>query len=866
MACANSGLCDLSTGSPRFDLGVLLKGEWQFYWQQLLSPQDIEQGKGTLSGYLSPDVDWIDANLPGIDMHAGSFATYHLNFNLSGHEPMTLWFPRMPSAVRVWLNGQVIQTIGELSTDGKEATARQRQFLHTFIPKSGVNTITIEISNYSFAYHGWVGGIVIGKPEPLRDSLVDRIVRDAISFGAILIMAFYHFYLWWMRKIRLSPLYFGSFCLAVGLRSLVAGQGQIMAQVFPETPLELQLKIEYIGIAIGLAALTLLVHDLYPREFKKYVAYPIAAIAGAWALLILGSSGNIFPRFLRFFQLLVAFAGTWEIISLVVASLRRREGAVIFLMGFGIFFTTGLADILSAMEITESPPMSHIGTFALIFFQSILLSKRFDRAFDQAERAEREVRVLNEGLEQKVKERTEEINVILRNVSSGFLLINRNGKLRSGFTESCHQLLDTRLKAGDALVEILKVDQSTKQMLRGAVAQVYENFLPLDVALSQIPSRVKVAQRTLGISGAALVDSAERPEAILFTITDVSELQEAERSILHNEMLIHILRERASFRVFLEDFRKEIAQSLSAIESGCDREVRNLLHTMKGNLGAFGMHQMAEMIHEMEGRSHVKADDIRQLSLSVDSLLRDNESLLELEEKSAKFELPQEDYDAIIDWGTANLDSRQRQELRLMLKRACQKPIRSYVGPLKSTAEALGKRLGKTLKCQILGADMHVDETLSPLLRNLVHLVRNAVDHGIEMPEDRGDKGEQGQIVIDFKKSAQTLRISVKDDGCGLNTLAIKAKAKKLGLLPNQDQNLSDEEIYRFIFAPGFSTAEEVSDISGRGVGMSSISAVVEELSGTLKVESRLGLGVSVLIEVPLSREQVLAAASGFEI
>jgi HPt (histidine-containing phosphotransfer) domain-containing protein len=840
LACAKQGVCDLTTVDISWDDPIPVTGDWKLYWKQLLTPDQIQAGQGQLTGYVPLEADWSDMKVGDVELHPNAYATYQVSFLVNTTDPLTIRFPSLPAAAVIWLNDQEIARVGTLSTQGKEEAARQRLNFHTFIPKIGLNTLTINSSNFTYYFHGANGGVAIGKPEKVMADFQANLLRDSLTFGAILIMSFYHFYLWWIRRNRLAPLYFGLFCFAVGLRSLVAGQSQIMSMAFPETPLELQIKIEYLGIALTFFVLILLGHNLYPKEFPKLVAYPWAVIAGLWILLIVLTSALVFPQVLRLYQALILVAGTMLIGSLILAAFRGREGARIFVAGFAVFFATSVADILTAMSVIRWPPIAHIGTFTLVFFQAILLSRRFDRAFDKAEQAEREVRRLNEGLEQKVKERTDQINTILQNVTSGFLLIDRQGILQPGFTDSCHQLIGVNLVPGKPLADMLPIDAKTRMMLRETIVQVFDDIMPTEVSLSQIPYPVAIGERMLSISGAVLRNETGQVWAILFTINDVTRLQAAEKQIRYNEMLIGILREQAAFKVFLEDFRKEIQQSFTALDTNNQKAVRNLLHTMKGNLGAFGMRQLAEFIHEVEGQEPITREHIAELSAMMEDLLHDNKSLLDLERKETTFEVLRADYEAIIEWSSRQLDPRHHRELVKLLRRSRQSPIRSYIGPLQNTVEMLGERLGKDVSCEIQGADLPIDERFSPVLRNLIHLVRNSVDHGIE---------QKGVVKLTFAQSDKQLDIVVEDNGRGLNADAIKEKAKKSGLWKGEEK---EDDIYRLIFAQGFSTAEEVSDISGRGVGMSAILESVEVLSGKLNIVSRPGLGLKVQIQLPM--------------
>jgi two-component system chemotaxis sensor kinase CheA len=136
----------------------------------------------------------------------------------------------------------------------------------------------------------------------------------------------------------------------------------------------------------------------------------------------------------------------------------------------------------------------------------------------------------------------------------------------------------------------------------------------------------------------------------------------------------------------------------------------------------------------------------------------------------------------------------------------------------------------------------------------LVHMVRNALDHGVESPEirERSGKPRQGTIHLSAFHSAGNVVVEIKDDGAGLNREAILSKAKERGLL-SPDQSLTDREIYNLIFEPGFSTAQIVSDVSGRGVGMDVVKRNIDSVRGHVEIQTQLGVGTTFRVSLPLT-------------
>ena len=174
---------------------------------------------------------------------------------------------------------------------------------------------------------------------------------------------------------------------------------------------------------------------------------------------------------------------------------------------------------------------------------------------------------------------------------------------------------------------------------------------------------------------------------------------------------------------------------------------------------------------------------------------------------------------------------------------------------LHRVARQTARELGKRVQLDISGGQMEVDRgVLEKIAAPLEHLVRNAVAHGIELAQQRARSGkpETGRIQLTLRQETNDLVISISDDGAGLNYAAIRDKAVKLGLV-SADQALADAELAQLIFRPGFSTAETITEIAGRGVGMDVVSNEVQALGGRIDVASEPGRGTTFTLRVPLT-------------
>jgi two-component system chemotaxis sensor kinase CheA len=217
---------------------------------------------------------------------------------------------------------------------------------------------------------------------------------------------------------------------------------------------------------------------------------------------------------------------------------------------------------------------------------------------------------------------------------------------------------------------------------------------------------------------------------------------------------------------------------------------------------------------------------------------------------------------------TENLN-RLITEIHLAVLQLRMVPVSQLFRSFPRVVRDISLRLNKRAELTIKGASTECDKTLvDRLFEPLLHLVRNALDHGIETLEQRRafGKPEQAHITLEATRSGDRLTIEVRDDGRGMDLAAIRAKAQEHGLMTAEEINaLSDEQSIQLIFSAGLSTAAEVTDISGRGVGMDVVRATVEQLGGRIAVTSTVGAGTAVRLDLPVNvvMSQIMVVAAG---
>jgi two-component system chemotaxis sensor kinase CheA len=255
----------------------------------------------------------------------------------------------------------------------------------------------------------------------------------------------------------------------------------------------------------------------------------------------------------------------------------------------------------------------------------------------------------------------------------------------------------------------------------------------------------------------------------------------------------------------------------------------NQLMDLVGEL-VLGRNRLLQLITEARTEHNARADS--------DDTLRLDTLLTELEEASDK-----------VDYTTTELQS------AIMQTRMVE--VGQVFGKFPRVVRDLAREFDKKIDLTVEGEDTELDKSLVEEIGDpLLHLVRNAADHGIESPEERKEKGKdpRGEIHLSASHAGNHIIIEIADDGAGLDPDALKRKAIEKGVLAEDEaEDMSDSEAYQLIFRPGFSTTEEVGQVSGRGVGMDVVKTNLAELNGTIDIDSTLGEGTRFTLKLPLT-------------
>jgi two-component system chemotaxis sensor kinase CheA len=478
-----------------------------------------------------------------------------------------------------------------------------------------------------------------------------------------------------------------------------------------------------------------------------------------------------------------------------------------------------------------------------------------------------ELKRYSETLEVEVARRTEAIKTILDNVTFGFLVVNRELVVQPECTRSCSRLFDASVVEGANLCDLLELADRARLSFLLGIDQVFEDVLPTEASIAQIRRKFPMRQgKVLQIDVGVVRGGAGEVSGLLLTVADISALEAATRESNNNRTLVSILKQRESFRGFVLEAKQQLDAARRAIAQGNQTLARHALHTIKGNSASYGLDSIVEIVHNIEDYGELKAADIDEVGAALRAFLRANERVLEMsydevgEEGFAVSREQMSDLRSLI----GSVHGSQADELQRWTARVLRKPAWQVLGPVDDFAQKLAERLGKTVGFDLKGADATVDvEVVRPVFAVLTHLVRNAIDHGIESPAERKGKPLKGHVELDLADKPGAYVVQCTDDGRGIDTDTLGRRAVENGFVaPTSLAALNERDLLNLIFIEGLSTAAVTTSISGRGVGMSAVRAAVEKVGGKIEVRSKRGEGTTFVLTIPKTNEPAATAGA----
>lgn len=557
------------------------------------------------------------------------------------------------------------------------------------------------------------------------------------------------------------------------------------------------------------------------------------------------------------------------------------------------------------VQISAQPIAAEAGAcgpaeaFYLVFLRDVSmeqnLARKYKAELEQKEqvivdlqKAQIELENYSKNLERMVAERTRELSeanrllkAILDSLGQGFLVFSRDGVCLPIYSRVCQEILETK-PAGQPIEEVLRVPAYESNNFRLWRETLFNEPIPFEDLAPLGPTlfahsqnwRVELEYFPLRdehntLAGAVVVASNKTEE--------FKAREEAERERKQVELILKIVRSKRQILAF----RAEAERLLTQLACELDRKTKgvaidhhklaHLLHTLKGGAGSFAMQELHDLAHKSEDvlatlvREHgaqalgqAKIEPLSALVARMGSELGQYFSRYAFligqtsESTVRRVEVPVDELEKLVPALAAPLNGQVADWLL--------EPIELQFLHYQDLVQELARNQIKSVEpLRIQGGDLRIyPEYYQDLTASLVHLFKNAIDHGLESPDEREQQGKAaaGRISLSCQAlGGQRLQLIIQDDGRGIDPNLIRQKLRRLN--KNTNENEGDEQVIDHIFDDDFSTREEVTEVSGRGVGLAAVREAVRELGGEISVSSQVGVGTRFTLDLPLVTEPI---------
>jgi two-component system chemotaxis sensor kinase CheA len=475
-----------------------------------------------------------------------------------------------------------------------------------------------------------------------------------------------------------------------------------------------------------------------------------------------------------------------------------------------------------------------------------LLGSSFNHMVEELNTSYGKLEEMNRTLEHKVEQRTAELalrnrdmRLVLDNVEQGFMILSRHGRMTGGRSRVISEWFGESPDGSDFAEHIKRTSPSFAEAFGGSWMQLEDGFLPLDLCIDQLPKELRAKGRTWSFRYLPLLQERVL-DGVLVVATEITERLAHEREEAEQRELMQSFTRLMNDRIGFLNFAGEATAMVGALRSreleADEPRLRRTLHTLKGSAAMMGLQLVAEQSHILEEELSLegRASDA-QLEELERRWQRIHQHLGKLTPPGERaIEVPVPEYSALL---TRLSKEQLPPELLEQLKSWRLEPAAQPLERLAEQARSLAKRLGKgELQISVRADRVRLDPLKwRGLFTELVHVVRNAVDHGIESPEQRHVAGKPaaGQLALSAQLNAGVLTFEISDDGGGINWDVLREKGLARGLPCSTEQELLD-----LLCTDGISSRSKASEVSGRGVGMAAVKQAVEQLKGRLEVRS----------------------------
>lgn len=472
------------------------------------------------------------------------------------------------------------------------------------------------------------------------------------------------------------------------------------------------------------------------------------------------------------------------------------------------------------------------------------------------------IKQVNENLRLKVSK----LNNVFDNVGEGILSFKKDLIIQDEYSLECERIFKKSIHNVSFSELLFPDDQQMQLFVNELLINIFESDVVLrEVYLSLLPDEVITHDRVININYKFTEDQSTEP-IIMLIMTDITEKKELENKMDQErkalKMVIKAILNREDFIELIEEYKKFASRNFDNTEIE-NEDLLRMIHTLKGNFSQYYMINLIDYLDKLE-----------------ESLCSNNQNFLKIdgEELNSWLLKDMDIIEAYVGRGffkdgeRFNVSNKQlskiEEKIQLMLKPQEANKVLTLIQNLrkKSLHELLNNYLDYTMKLSerlekkikpinINGDLIYVDaREYQEVIKTLVHIFRDCIDHGIETEDERLENGKDGygEIICEIKELKREVQIIIGDDGRGINLLELEDKVVKEGLISREEfATLIDEEKIRMIFKHGITTKNRANSFSGRGVGLSAVEAAVLKCGGSINVSSEINKGTQFAISLP---------------
>ncbi len=875
------GSLDLSLWNQNRNPSIPLAGSWQLYWNHLETEEELRTGElftKPPTALIKTGTYWRDA-APGVAQDFG-YVTYVLKIKglLATPGEYGLMFSQFNSNYKAYFfdsGTRTLSLLGSVGTVAKDSAGTQMQNLKKIYPLPSLNAeggyVIVQTSAYRV-----VGGLAlvpeIGRYASLKTEEERNNWQAFWILGMFCLLFISNLSLFALRREDKPSLVMALFTFLMGLR-FFSTEG-MYARFDPEPRMITFIPFYYV-VVIALPLGMALYLQFFSLTFPKH--YPRWALRSSWAVCSIYFAsmlaGLFYPGLPSLFStvmlIMLAFGGIM-FVRLLGLVIHKQRGAAISLLGITLLVSAMANDVFIYLRFYEFIYIGHYGMIAFIFAQSLVVGSNFAFAFQTSDR-------LSKHLQIEVDRQTRDVKTILRTIHQGILSVRTGLKVGDDYSSYLTDILGRKDIANQLALDLVFGPTNLDNEKKAMIASVLEssiNEMSLNFEMNaQNLIRECIYTDPSGKEKILLVDwdpvvneKTDLIEKILVTLRDVTELKAMEEKNKQHQRDMELITEVIEvppdrFEHFLNSGRRFLAENerLLATEDQPSAEVLKIifinLHTIKGAARTYRFASMTSTVHDAE---HFIASiqkgsatwDYQQVWSDLQKVLfifseyeRINRDKLKRVENKNMVRLDldtvRENIKALASIGELKLDHELTpfvDQVRRTFFQLYYQDISNLISDVSRLLPQLARDLNKpqpevVLKSLPVGLTKEAVETLHDVF---IHILRNIMDHGIEAPGVRESQGKPAFGKISFFVSKDTddyLLLRVQDDGQGIRLDRLRELGLQKGLLV-QNQTHSATEIANLVFLAGFSTAKGLTEVSGRGVGMSAVREYIEKVGG----------------------------------